>query len=54
MDNGIDEEARKALADHKHEIDKLNGELLAVRTLLFYFLDKAATGSPDLVRAAFD
>lgn len=49
-----DDEIRETLATQKHEIDRLNGELLAVRTLLFYFLDRAATGSPDLVRAAFD
>lgn len=40
--------------DTKHEIERLNGELFAVRALLFYFLDAASVNSPGLVKSAFD
>ena len=50
----VDQIARDALGDHKHEIERLNGELLAIRTLLFYFMDGATVSSPHLVRTAFD
>jgi hypothetical protein len=48
------DEIMAALAGHKREIESLNGELFAVRALLFYFLDEASVKSPDIVRAAFD
>jgi hypothetical protein len=40
--------------DTQHEIERLNGELFALRALLFYFLDAASVQSPAIVRAAFD
>lgn len=47
-------ELKQALASHKHEIESLNGELFAVRALLFYLLDLAAVESNDMVRRVFD
>ena len=48
------EDIRKALADHKHEIESLNGELFALRSLIFYLLDFSARQSDDMIRRVFD
>ena len=50
----MDKETHAVLAAHKKEIDSLNGELVAVRALLFYLLDFAALQSNDMVRSVFD
>jgi hypothetical protein len=43
---------REALVAHKREIESLNGELFAVRALLFHLL--AAIGPNDMIRGVFD
>lgn len=49
------DDLRDALAAHKHEIESLNGELVAVRALLFYLLDAlSATESNNMIRRVFD
>lgn len=50
----MDNELRKTLAAQKREIDSLNGELAALRSLLFYLLDAASIGSNEMVRRVFD
>jgi hypothetical protein len=47
-----EEEIRAALVAHKREIESLNGELFALRALLFYLLDFSARN--DMVRGVFD
>ena len=54
MTESEDQLPREAVRTHQREIERLNGELLAVRTLLFYFMNGATVSSPDLVRTAFD
>jgi hypothetical protein len=49
-----DDEIRAALAAHKSEIESLNGELTALRALLFYLLDFSARKSDDMIRSVFD
>jgi hypothetical protein len=49
-----DDEIRAALTAHKGEIESLNGELAALRALLFYLLDFSARESDDMVRRVFD
>lgn len=50
----MSDKIREALAAHKREIESLNGELVAVRALLFYFLSRSQTRAPDPIRLAFD
>lgn len=38
----------------QHEIESLNGEMFALRALLFYTLDVMSRTSPHAVRTVFD
>ncbi len=38
----------------RREIERLNGELFALRALLFYFLRQLQPHAPGVIRAAFD
>lgn len=38
----------------RREIESLNGEMFALRALLFYTLDVMSRSSPDAIRTIFD
>jgi hypothetical protein len=48
------DEIKTILAAHKREIESLNGELFALRALLFYLLFFSSAKSDDIVRRVFD
>ena len=49
-----EDEIIQALISQKREIERLNGELFAVRALLFYFFTRSQASTPDAIRLAFD